>query len=114
VRGSRLAVAILVLAGLLATGYVLAAIFGGLLIDWDDDGGDSDRWFWIVFMIVGAALLVGGLAAADRSRWLAAALISLGAVLGAVVIFWSVVVPIAAVVLVVLSVLWARRTAPTA
>lgn len=112
VRGSRLGTGILVLGGLLAAAYLLGAILGGFLIDWEDDGGDNDRWFWILFLLAGALLLVAGLYLANRSRSLAAGLVSLGALLGAVATFWTIVVPLAAAVLIVLSVLWARQ--PTA
>lgn len=111
-RGSRLGTGILVLGGLLAAAYLLGAILGGFLIDWEDDGGDNDRWFWILFLLAGALLLVAGLYLANRSRSLAAGLVSLGALLGAVATFWTIVVPLAAAVLIVLSVLWARQ--PTA
>jgi hypothetical protein len=108
-RLSRVGTAVLVLGGLLALAYILGAILGGLLFDWEDDGGDNDRWFWIVFLLVGAFLLIAGLVIGARSRWLAAALVSLGAVIGAVVTFWSIVIPIAAIALIILNVLWARR-----
>ncbi|MDQ3859096.1 MAG: hypothetical protein M3327_11735 [Actinomycetota bacterium] len=99
--------AVLILAALLALAYVAGGVLGGLLIDWDDEEGDAV--FWIVFLIGGAVLLLAGLAVAGRSRGLAAALISLGAVAGAIATFWTIVVPVAVVSLVVLSILWARR-----
>lgn len=114
VRGSSLGTAVLFLAGLLAAAYLLGAILGAALIDWDDDGGDSDRAFWIVFLLVGALLLVAGLFTGARSRWLAAALLSIGAVIGAIATFWTIIIPIAAIALIVLSVLWARRPATAA
>jgi hypothetical protein len=107
-RTSRLGTAVLVLSALLALTYLAGAVLGGLLFDWDDDGGDNDRLFWILFLIAGSVLLLAGLFLADRSRWLAAVLISVGAVVGAIVIFWSIVIPLAAIVLIVLAVLWAR------
>ena len=113
-RGSRIATTILVLGGLLAAAYLLGGILGGLLIDWEDGGGDNDRWFWILFLLAGGLLVVVGLIVANRSRWLAAALLSLGALVGAVVTFWTIVIPIAAAGLIVLSVLWARRPGATA
>jgi len=102
--------AVVILGGLLALAYLAGGVLGGLLVDWDDDGGDNDRLFWILFLIGGAVLLLAGLFVADRSRWLAATLMSLGAIVGAIAIFWSIVVPIAAIALVVLSILWARRS----
>ncbi len=108
-RTSSLGTAILILGGLLALAYLAAAVVGGLLIDWEDDGGSADRAFWISFLIGGSVLLVAGRLLADRSRWLAAALISLGAIAGAIPTFWTIVIPLAAIALVVLAVLWARR-----
>ena len=100
--------AVLILGSLLALAYLAGAVFGGLVIDWDE-GDDDDRLFWILFLSGGALLLVAGLFAADRSRWLATTLMSLGAIAGAIASFWTIVIPIAAIALIVLSILWARR-----
>lgn len=108
-RATRLGFAILILGGLLGLTYFLGGVLGGLLFDWDDDGGDNDRVFWVVVLISAAVLLLAGLLVANRSRWAAAALVSIGALAGAVVIFWSIVIPLAAIALVVLSILWARQ-----
>jgi hypothetical protein len=108
-RTSRLSTAILILGGLLALAYLAGAVLGGLLIDWEDDGGADDRVFWMSFLIGGFVLLLAGLLLANRSRSLAAALISLGAIAGAIPTVWTIVIPLAAIALVVLTVLWARR-----
>ncbi len=106
--------AVLILGGLLALAYLAGAVLGGVLIDWEDDGGDADRLFWMLFLIGGAVLLAAGLFVGNRSpSWLAAALISVGAIAGAIPTFWTIVIPIAAIALVVLSVLWMRRPAAT-
>lgn len=105
---TRLGRAVLILGALLAAVYLIAGLVGAIFIDWDDDDG-GDSAFWIVFLVGGALVLVAGLLARSRSRWLAVALLAIGAIAGAVVIFWSVLIPLAALVLIVLAVLWARE-----
>lgn len=110
-RGTRVGQAAVVLAGLLIVVYLVGAIGGGLFFDWDDDGGDGDRAFWIGFLLGGTALLAVGLWVGRRSPWLTVILFTLGAAAGAVVVFWSVIIPIVAIALVVLAVMWARSEA---
>jgi hypothetical protein len=75
---------------------------------WDDSSA-GDQIFWIVFLVGGSLLLLAGLRISLRSPWLAAVLISVGALAGAVPTFWTVLAPIAALTLVVLSIVYARR-----
>jgi hypothetical protein len=107
---TRLWTAVLLLGLLLAGAFALFSVLGAFLIDFEDDGGD--RGFWIGFLLAAAAFLAVGLWAARRSRWLAVALLAIGAILGSLPTFWTVIVPIAALALVVLAILWARS--PTA
>ncbi len=107
---TRLWTAVLVLGLLLAAAFTLFAVLGAVLIDFEDDGGD--RGFWIGFLLAGAAFLAAGVWIARRSPWVAVALLAVGAILGALVTFWTVIVPLAALALVVLAILWARS--PTA
>ena len=101
--------AILVIGGVLGVAYVAAGIVGGIAIDWGESAG-ADQALWITFLAGGGALLLAGLwALRNASPWLAAGLVSVGAVAGAVAMFWSVLVPLGAILLVVLSVVRARR-----
>ena len=96
-----------VLALVLALGYLVAGI-GGWIGDVTDDDG-SDLAFWLVFLLGGALLILVGLFGV--SRWSAAsvALLAIGALAGALALFWTIVVPVFALVLVVLAITVARR-----
>jgi CheY-like chemotaxis protein len=63
-----------------------------------------------VMNVVGAVLIVAGLFAFPRSRWLAVALVTVGALVGTAPIIQLFVPPIAAIALIVLIVRDARRT----
>ena len=106
--------ALVVLGTVVAVAYLLAGVIVGLWPSVWDDTGTGDQIFWIVFLTGGGLLLLAGLRISMRSPWPAAVLISLGAVVGAIPTFWTVIAPIAAITLVVLSVVYARRTAGAA
>ncbi len=103
--------AVATLALLLAASSVVVAVLGGALIDFKKG---SDRGFWIGFLLGAAALLLLGLWVASRSRWGGVVLLAVGGILGSLVTFWTIVYPLAAIVLVVLAVVWATRSGPTA
>ncbi len=105
----RLWTTLLILGGLLA----LAALVLGLLIGFDDDWDSTgERVLWFVLTLGGALLLAAGLWYSTRSRTSATAvLISIGALMVGVAIFWSIIVPIAAIAVIVLAVMWIRRPA---
>ena len=63
-----------------------------------------------VFLVGGAILLFAGLRISRRSPWGGFALISVGALAGALPIFWTLIALVLAIALVVLSFLYARRT----
>jgi hypothetical protein len=106
---------LVVLGTFVAAAYVLIGIIGGLLPShWEEASGASDRIIWIVLLVGGGLLLFLGLRMSRRSPWLGAALISLGAVAGALPIFWTLIALLVAITLVVLSVLYARRATGTA
>ena len=87
--------------------YGVAAL-GALLIDFDST---RDVAFWISFLLVGAALmLIGQLVIPPGGR--SALLVSLGAALGGLPLFWTLVVPVAVAAVVACSIALARRTAP--
>jgi hypothetical protein len=100
-----------ILAIVLAACYAGVGIIGGIAIDFD---GTGDRLFWMLFLLVGAAMLLLGVGAADRSRWLAVGAMAAGGLLGSLALFWAILPPLATLVLVVLGVLWARRPAEPA
>ena len=95
------------LALILGIGYATAAIIGWAADVTDGDG--SDLAFWLVLLFGGAALIVAGLFLTRRWSWASAGLVSVGAAAGALAVLWSILVPIAALVLIVLAVSAARR-----
>lgn len=99
-----------ILGGFTAALYLLTGIIAGASPDMWDESDTTSQVLWIVFLSGGGLLLVAGLLLVQRSPWGAAALISLGAVAGAVVIFWVVITPFMALALVVLSIINARST----
>ena len=63
-----------------------------------------------VILFAGAVLVAAGLFAARRnSPWLAVALVTLGALVVGTIFFWTIVMLVAAIALIVLFVLSARR-----
>jgi hypothetical protein len=92
----------------LGIAYLLAGVVGFLWPRWDE-AATSDRVVWFVLLAVGGAALLAGLRLLDRSPWAGAALVSVGALAGALALFWSILVPLIAITLVVLSVVSARR-----
>lgn len=62
-------------------------------------------------MTLGGLILLGGLRLLSRSPWAGAAVVSAGAVLGALPVVWAIVPLLVALVLVVLGVMYARRAA---
>jgi hypothetical protein len=101
---------LVVLGTFVAVAYVLIGIIGGILPShWEEASGASDRIVWIVLLVGGGVPLFLGLRMSRRSPWLGAALISIGAVAGALPIFWTILALVLAVTLVVLSMIYARR-----
>jgi hypothetical protein len=92
----------LVLAGI----YIIAAL-AGLLADFSP----QDTVLWVGFLGGGAVLILLGQYAVKLSAWLSAALVSIGAAAGGFPLFWSIVVPLAAAVLIALSFAVARQPA---
>jgi hypothetical protein len=91
-----------------AAAYLIIGIVGGLWPSHWEGSNTTDQVLWFVFLCGGAVLLFAGLRLLPRSPWGGAVLVSLGAVLGALSIFWTIVVLIVAVALIVLSVRYAR------
>jgi hypothetical protein len=85
--------------------YVVAA-FGGLAVLPVDNVVP-----WLAFLLIGAALMLVGQLALPPSGW-SALLVSLGAVLGGLQLYWTLVVPIAVAAVIACSIALARRGAP--
>jgi hypothetical protein len=100
---------LVVLGTLTGIAYLVIGVVGGLWSSHWEDASASDQIIWIVLLLGGG--LLAGVRISNRSAWRAAALISVGAVLGALPIFWTGLALLVAIALVVLSVLHARRVA---
>jgi hypothetical protein len=88
--------------------YVAAAVAGGFLVDFDST---RDLVTWSALLVVGAALmLVGQLLLPPGAR--SALLVSLGAAVGGLPLFWTLLVPIAVAAVIACSIALARRAAP--
>jgi len=105
---------LIVLGTFVAAAYVVIGIIGGLLASHWEEASTSDRVIWTVLLVGGGLLLFLGLRMSRRSPWLGALLISIGAVVGALPIFWTLIALVLAAALVVLSVIYARRAAGAA
>jgi hypothetical protein len=102
---------LVVLGAFVAAAYVIIGIIGGLWASHWEEASTSDRVIWTVLLVGGGILLFLGLRMSRRSPWLGAALISVGAVAGALPIFWTILALVLAIALVVLSIMHARRAA---
>jgi hypothetical protein len=89
--------------------YIIVGIAGAIWPGHWDDAAASDQIIWALFLIAGGVMILGGLRLVRRSPFAGATLVSLGAVLGALPIFWALVPLLLAVTLLVLSVVYARR-----
>ena len=89
--------------------FIVVGIAGGIWPGHWDDAPASDQIIWVVLGVGGGVAVLGGLRLLRRSPWGGAALVSLGAVAGALPVFWALLPLLVAIALVVLSVLYARR-----
>jgi hypothetical protein len=101
--------ALVVLGTVLGAVYVLAGVIAGVWPSHWEDSDTIDRMLWLIFLVGGGVAVLSGLRLFERWPWLAASLVSVGAIAGALAIFWTVAAPLAAIALVVLSVMCARR-----
>jgi hypothetical protein len=90
--------------------YALAAIGGLAFVDFDQT---RDIVLWTAFLAVGAALLLAGQLLV-RPGMPSAVLISLGALVGGIPLFWTLLVPIAVAAVITCSIALARRGAAPA
>ena len=88
--------------------YLVGALGGVVFLDFSST---RNLVLWIALLAVGAALmLVGQLGLPPGRR--SALLVSLGAALGGLPLFWTLIVPIAVAAVIACSVALARRPAP--
>jgi hypothetical protein len=90
--------------------YALAAVGGLALVEFEHT---RDIVLWTAFLAIGAAMLLAGQLLV-RPGPLSAVLISVGAVVGGLPLFWTIVVPIAVAAAVACSIALARRGAAPA
>ena len=102
----RVSIALRALAGVLGIGYIAAGLAGAAL---DTTGGGSDLAVWLLLLIGGGALVLGGSFASASGNALGVALAAIGAAAGALALFWTAIVPVLAIAFVVLSVISLRR-----
>ena len=87
--------------------YLVAAVGGPLLVDFSA----RDVALWVSFLVVGAALmLLGQLVLPPGGR--SALLVCVGAAMGGLPLFWTLLIPVAVAAVVACSIAVARRTAP--
>ncbi len=105
---------LVVLGFFTAVAYVLVGIIGAFSISHWDEASASDQILWGSLLVGGGILIFAGLRISRRSPWGGFALISIGALAGALPIFWTLIAVVVAIALVVLSFLYARRVASPA
>ena len=88
--------------------YLVAALGGLALFDFDTM---RDTLLWLGVLIAGAVLMLLGQLGVPRGPW-SAAMVSIGAALGGLPLFWTLVVPIAVAAVIACSIALARRPAP--
>lgn len=97
--------------GLQIAGGLAAVLFVGIgiaeLVFASDSRAHQTLFFAVLTLF--AIFVVAGIRMLERRPWLGAGLASLGAVLGGVALFWTIAALVLAVVIVVLSVVCARR-----
>jgi len=107
-RGEGLASATRFLVLAMSVLYLVAALGGPVLISFDST---RDVVFWVGLLVVGAVLMLVGQLLLPVGRR-SALLVSLGAAIGGLPLFWTLVVPVAVAALVACSIALARRVAP--
>jgi hypothetical protein len=91
------------LVAALVTIYIAAAIIG---IFWE---AVDDKVLWVVLLGGSAALIVAGTVLRKAPQWISVGLVAVGAIVGGVVLLPTIVVPIAAALLVGLTFSLSRR-----
>ena len=103
--GDGLAAATRFLVLALSALYALAAVAGLFLVNFSST---RDLLLWTLLLLTGAALLAAGQLLVQNGG-ASATLVSIGAVIGGLPLFWTLLVPIAVAVVIACSVRLARR-----
>jgi hypothetical protein len=109
VQTGRLGKALFGLGSFAGVVFILVGIAGGIWPGHWDDSPASDQIIWVALGVGGGLAILAGLRLLQRSPWSGATLVSLGGIVGALPIFWTILPLLVAIALVVLSVLYARR-----
>ena len=89
----------------LAAIYAVAALLG-MLAEFDSL---RDTVLWVAFLGGGALLILLGTYAFVNVPWLGALLVSVGAAAGGLPLFWTILVPLVAAIVIALSISIARQ-----
>jgi hypothetical protein len=108
---SGLETALLGLGMFTGIAYLVVGVAGAIWPGHWDEAAASDQILWAVFLIAGGLLVLAGLRVLHGAPGRGATFVSIGAVLGALPIFWALLPLLLALALLVLSVLYARRAA---
>jgi len=73
--------------------------------------GGGGLAFWFLSLCGGGALILVGTFVTTRRRWLSLTLVTIGCLAAANAAIWTVILPILALVLLVLTVVWSRQGA---
>lgn len=90
--------------------YLVAAIAGAAFLTETDAATAS----WLTFLVGGSVSMLLGTFLVRSPAWLSAALVSLGASIGGLPLFWTVIVPLASAVVIASSIALARQRSATA
>lgn len=99
------------MAAIIYLGFGL--VLGFLPSHWDE-APLTDQVLHIVSLVGGGLLLIVGLRLFSHNPVVGAVLVSIGGLAGAAPLFWTLLLPLAAIALIVLSVLDVRRARATA
>jgi hypothetical protein len=90
--------------------YVVAAVAGAAFLT---DSGSATA-SWLTFLVGGAVCMLLGTFVLKTPPWLSAALVSVGASIGGLPLFWTVIVPLASAVVIASSIALARQSSAPA
>lgn len=90
--------------------YLVAAFAGAAFLTETDSATAS----WLTFLVGGSVAMLIGTFLVTSPPWLSAALVSLGATIGGLPLFWTVLVPVAAAVVVASTIALARQSSAPA
>ena len=99
---------VLGLGVLLGAGYIAAGLIG-----WIANAAEGSALaFWLLLLLGGGTLVLFGVFGLGARSTAAIIVAAIGAIAGALALWWSVIVPILALAFIALMVVRARRSAP--